>query len=827
MPPPAATQAALFTCTIFAGAVLLFWIQPLFTRMALPLLGGSPLVWNTAMVFFQAMLLAGYAYAHGLSRWLGARGQLVVHALVLATAALALPIGIGEGWQPDSSTPPAAWLMALLFVSLGAPFFALAATAPLLQRWFSMGHHPHAQDPYFLYAASNAGSVAVLLAFPFVLEPLLATGSQSVAWSFGFGVLALGIVACGGSIWRAESRAAPGSIRQSEPAIPATRKPDIAEAAAGDTQHSAMTGRSGTATSERTDTESSDRSGKETSTRPLGAMPTAGVSWRQRVAWLAYSAVPSALLLGVTAHISTDIASAPLLWVVPLALYLLSFVNAFARNPLIPHWVATRAMAFAIVLLAAVFLWREPAGIFLPLHLGAFFCIALACHGELARCRPPAASLTEFYLFLSLGGLAGGISVALVAPLVFDSVLEYPLFLVLAAVLLPNRHLRRGRPPTTGRPISSTGEPVVASEASGAAAGWGLAGAIGRNDLILATAIAVVVLGTMPFLDWFSLPLPRIAYAALLALLAVFALSRQVRPLAFALCIAALLTGAIRPPWSDDTLWSGRSFFGVYRVTETADPATRNLVHGTTNHGGQWMPGEGIVKPTTYHTASSPAVHLLERMRTRSPGLRVGIVGLGIGALAYHRREGEPWRYYEIDPLIEWLATRSGYFEMMPRHDPQAPIILGDARLTLAREPQGYFDLLVLEAFASDAIPTHLLTREALALYMTRMRPGGVVLFHISNRLLDLEPVVAGSVAELKYAARVNFLRDIDKQADPTAVPSHWVAVARDEATLQSLELGETWQPLDLSDQRQWRDDFSNLVGIIRWRGGLRDSEPP
>ena len=826
MPPPA-TQAALFTCTIFTGAVLLFWIQPLFTKMALPLLGGSPLVWNTAMVFFQAMLLAGYAYAHGLSRWLGAPGQLVVHALVLGTAALALPIGIGEGWQPDSSTPPAAWLMALLFVSLGAPFFALAATAPLLQRWFSMGRHPQAQDPYFLYAASNAGSVAVLLAFPFVLEPLLATGSQSVAWSLGFGVLALGIVACGGSIWRAESRAAPCSFRQSEPAIPATRKPDTAEAAESDTSHSATSGRSGTATGGRTDAESRDRFGKETSTRPLGAMPTAGISWRQRAAWLAYSAVPSALLLGVTAHISTDIASAPLLWVVPLALYLLSFVNAFARNPLIVRSVAIRAMAFAIVLLAATFLWREPAGVFLPLHLGAFFCIALTCHGELARRRPPAASLTEFYLFLSLGGLAGGISVALVAPVVFDSVLEYPLFLALAAALLPNRHVKRGRPPNADSPTSPVDISAVTSDARGTGSGWALAGAIERNDIIMATAIAAAVLSAMPLLDWFGLPLPRTAHGALLALLAVFALSRQVRPLAFALCIAALLTGAIRPPWADDTLWSGRSFFGVYRVTEAAEPATRSLIHGTTNHGGQWMPGAGIVKPTTYHTASSPAVHLLERMRKRSPGLRVGIVGLGIGALAYHRREGEPWRYYEIDPLIEWLANKSGYFEMMPRHDPQAPIILGDARLTLAREPEGYFDLLVLEAFASDAIPTHLLTREAVSLYMSKLRPSGVVLFHISNRLLDLEPVVAGSVAELKYAARVNFLRDIDKEADPTAVPSHWVAVARDEATLNALKLGDNWHPLDLSDQRQWRDDFSNLVGIILWRGALRDSESP
>ncbi|MDE0178653.1 MAG: hypothetical protein OXP36_08635, partial [Gammaproteobacteria bacterium] len=352
---PQTAQAALFTATVFAGAALLFWIQPLFTKMVLPLLGGAPLVWNTAMVFFQAMLLAGYAYAHLLTRWLGVRIQLATHALLLGTAALlALPVGIVEGWQPDPAAPAAGFL-ALLLVSLGAPFFALAATAPLLQRWFSLGGHPHANDPYFLYAASNAGSVAVLLAFPFVLEPLLATGTQSVAWSLGFAALALGVVSCGASLWRHSGSPGPGRD---------------------------MSVQSG-ATLER---------------------ETVTVSWRQRAGWIAYSAVPSALLLGVTAHISTDIASAPLLWVVPLALYLLTFVNAFARRPLIPLAASARGMSLTLVVLAAVFLWSEPVGVYLPLHLGAFFFVALACHGELARRRPPAAALTEFYLYLSLGG---------------------------------------------------------------------------------------------------------------------------------------------------------------------------------------------------------------------------------------------------------------------------------------------------------------------------------------------------------------------------------------------------------------------------------------
>ena len=544
-------QAALFTVTAFFGAVLLFWIQPLFAKMALPLLGGSALVWNTAMVFYQAMLLVGYAYAHVLTRLLAPRTQLGLHTVVLALAAVALPVGIADHWQPDAGVPPAAWLLALLFTSLGAPFVALAATAPLLQRWFSLGRHPQAHNPYFLYAASNAGSVAVVFAFPFVLEPLLSTEKQSLAWAAGFAALALGVVACGLAVL---------FVRSGESAGPAP------------------------------------------------APQRGTVDWRRRGSWLAYSAVPAALLLGVTGHISTDIAPAPLLWVVPLALYLLSFVNAFARKPPIPHWLSGRAAAFATVLLAAVFLWREPAGVFLPLHLLALFAVALAVHGELARRRPPAGELTEFYLFVSLGGLAGGALVALVAPVVFDRVLEYPLCLALAAALLPRRDGEKA-----SRPVARP------------------------SDFALPALIASIALGLSPLFDWVGIPLPRVVYGAVLATLAMFALSRQGRPVAFAACIAALLSGAVLSPWRDPGIWTGRSFYGVYRVVEGDDPRTRSLVHGSTNHGGQWMPDDGTVRPTTYHTRTSPVVDVINGMRATRSGLRVGVAGVGAGALAYYR----------------------------------------------------------------------------------------------------------------------------------------------------------------------------------------------
>jgi len=718
---------ALFTATIFAGAVLLFWIQPLFTKMALPLLGGSPSVWNTAMVFFQAMLLAGYAYAHLLSRTLAPSAQLITHAAILGIAALFLPAGIEAGWRPEEGTPPALWLLALLFASLGAPFFAVAATAPLLQRWFSQTGHPNAQDPYFLYTASNAGSVAVLLAFPFLLEPQFTNQAQAWAWTAGFAALALGILGCGATI-----------LKRPAPSV-----------AAGE-------------------------STAESASRP---------SWRQRGGWVLYAAVPSALLLGVTAHISSDIAAAPLLWVVPLTLYLLTFVNAFAARPLIPPAIAARAMAFAVVLLATLFPWREPAGLILPLHLLAFLAIALGCHGELARRRPAPAALTEFYLFLSIGGLIGGACVALLAPQLFDAVLEYPLAIVLAAALMPQATRR-----------------------------------VTRSDLVLIALILAVMLGLQPLAKLLGVPLPGIVFAGICAVLAVLVLSRQFRPLAFALCVAALLVAQVWTPMREGVLWTGRSFFGVYRVSESGDPPVRNLIHGTTIHGGQWI-REGVATPTAYFTESSPIVEVIHRMRLRGDGLRVGVAGLGIGALSYYRQPAERWRYYEIDPLIGWLTTESGYFEMLRSHDPEPDVVIGDARLAIVREPDGRFDLLIMDAFSSDAVPMHLLTREALSLYADKLTDDGILVLHISNRFLDLAPAIAATVASLEFAARIGRVTHVDEDFDPMGAPTTWVAIARSAAALERLDLGERWNRLERSDARVWRDDFSSFLEAIQWTG--------
>ncbi|MDE0422905.1 MAG: fused MFS/spermidine synthase [Gammaproteobacteria bacterium] len=714
---------AWFAGTAFAGAAMLFWIQPLFAKMVLPVLGGSPAVWNTAMVFFQAALLAGYAYAHLLAR-LRHPFQVIIHFGCLGLAALALPFNASEAWVPDAAYAPALWLLGLMAMVIGAPFFAVSATAPLTLRWFSRSRHPNASDPYFLYAASNVGSIVVLLAFPFVLEPALGVRTQASAWAFGFAVLAACVVGCGAIVWNGP--AGPG-------AAPTRRSP----------------------------------------------APVA----RERLAWIAYSAVPSGLLLGVTGHISTDIASAPLLWVVPLVLYLLGFVNAFARRPLLRLGPAARGMAWALVLLAVVLPWREPAVVFLPLHLLVFFIVAAACHLELARRRPSPEFLTEYFLCVSLGGLVGGAFVAILAPLMFDAILEYPLALVLAAALLPGR---------------SPGIKIA--------------------DAVIAAIILATIVGGATLFIWLDWPQPVFVVACVYGILGAFALSRQVRPVGFALCILAFVTAGLAQPWQDsDTVWRGRSFFGVYRVTDSVDPPMRSLMHGTTDHGGQSSGPDGP-RPTTYHTPASPVARTFAATQALTEHQRVGIVGLGSGAMAYYRRESDRWRYFEIDPLVVWLAVESGYFQMIPRHDPDPTIIVGDARLTLAEEPDRSFDLLIMEAFSSDAIPTHLLTREAVALYLRKLADDGVLLLHISNRILDLEPVVAAVTTDLGCAAVIARSADPGRDADPTYAPSEWVAVAADRATLDIL--GADWSPLEPAGAEYvWRDDHASLVQVVRWTG--------
>lgn len=732
--PSARLLLAVFTVAVFTSAFLLFLVQPLFSKMVLPLLGGSPAVWNTCMLFFQAALLAGYAWAWATTRWLAPRGQTLAHLALLALAALALPVAVG-GAAPAGGAAPVPWLLALMAATVGLPFFALSATGPLLQRWFSHTGHPDAANPYFLYAASNLGSTLALLGYPFLVEPRLRLAEQSGAWTAGYAVLLALVAGCAALLWR------------SAPSTMAAGAAQPVEEAAGEVRL---------------------------------------VTGRVRAWWTLLALVPSSLLLSVTTYITTDISPVPLLWVVPLALYLLTFTVAFSRRPLIPHrWALAiqvpLLVALVISLLMGVATTPTQA---IPLHLSVFFFTALVCHGELARLRPPVSHLTEFYLWISVGGVLGGALNVLVAPLLFARMEEYALMLVAACLLRPRRA-------DGGRMEPRLHMALVA---------------------VLGLALLFLVRPELvPGPAWMLLALPP-------ALLAVACLGFRNYPARLALCVAAVLAQRVGADLrASDVLLAARSFYGRFTVTVVGAEGQRYhaLYHGSTLHGAQARSPARRGEPLTYYLPHGPFGQMMAGLPDR-PGRRVGVVGLGTGSSAAYGQPGEEWTFYELDPHMVRVARDTALFTYLADSRARVAVTLGDARLSLRDTPAGRYDLLVLDAFSSDAIPVHLMTREALDLYLSRLTPGGVVAFHISNRYLELEPVLAALARERGLIARLGETREGAKRRFDTA--AHWVVLARREEDLGSLARDARWVPAKAEAGVQaWTDDFSNLLSVFDW----------
>ena len=721
----------LFSTAMFTSALLLFWVQPMFTKAVLPLLGGTPAVWNTALVFFQAALLTGYLYAHVSSRWLGDSWQPLVHLGVLAAAALLLPIGISEEWRPPVAGAPTLWLLTALAITVGPPFVALSATAPLVQRWFATTGHPEADDPYFLYAASNLGSMVALIGYPLVLEPSLGLGTQHRLWSGGFLVAAALIAAVA---WVARRRATVRSMR------------DVA-----------------------------------------APRSTPG-AWT-RVRWLLLAFAPSSLLLGVTTYITTDVAAVPLLWVLPLTLYLLTFVIVFSRRPVVPHAWMIRAMPYAAIVLASLLcvgVYGHLPIPFLLVHLSVFFVLAMVCHGELARTRPDRAYLTDFYLWLSLGGVLGGAFNALVAPAIFESVTEYPLALVLAVALAP---------------LAAGQERRLV---------WG--------DLLWPVALLLLSLALVLVTDTHATRPPAILLAFLIVgSLAIFAFRR--RPLRLGLGIGALLLSFIWLFKDETILAQERSFFGVNTVLSEEAGRFHVFRHGSTVHGAQRMDAPGRPEPISYYVEEGPVGDVFRRLGNPREFERVAGIGLGTGSIACYRSDGEIWTFYEIDPVVEELARDTTYFTFLDRCAPDARVVFGDARLSLAQEQDGIFDLIVVDVFTSDAIPVHMMTREAFRMYLDKLAPDGIVLMNISNSFLQLRPVVAATTADLGITGRVRRFTTAEARQTGLAYrfPSEWVVMARDPGRLSALDGAAGWEPLGDPQDDPWTDDFSNIVQVMRW----------
>ncbi|HYD87465.1 MAG TPA: fused MFS/spermidine synthase [Vitreimonas sp.] len=863
--------APVFALALFSSAALIFVLQPLFARMVTPLLGGSPQVWNTSMAFFQAALLVGYLYAHLLARVKDLRVQAIAHALVLGAAWLVLPVQVSDLLGPPNVEQPSLWLLGVLALSVGAPFAAASATAPLLQAWYARTGRADAHDPYYLYAASNLGSFIGLLAYPVVIEPMLGAQAQSAAWTAGYvGVLAL-ILLAGAMAVTAHGEGAPK--------VAAPAPAPEAEAA--------------------TTTPGKDR-------------------WRERGYWMAAAAVPSALSLGVTLHISTDVASAPMLWVVPLALYLATFVLAFMkgsekidRATLLIH---PAALALLVMSYYASGNWLGSiTGI-----LAGFFFSALVCHLALSRSRPSAERLTEFYLFVSLGGVLGGASAALAAPVIFNNVYEYPLALAAACLFRPRTGSDMPRLADASfaaavmlgvvglalalMNLSAVNVPAhvgaIVAGALGAAAamvaaGWGdearpaplrygfLALAAAHAGLVIYCALNVdsIFLGSIVdgetrmriVAPWGALltasslvmlmfavhatiqrrrderrvadfahgaALPTFVVLIMLMLLREQLDDELLTAIGVIFCGLAIFINRGRPIvmaagvlvafsiiFFDDVsggriITQERTFFGVlrtrvYELSDSEIPPLRVLLHGTTLHGAQIDDPTRSRQPLTYYhprTALGEAITGALGMRERS---HLALIGLGTGSTACLMEPDDQLTIYEIDPAVVRLAVEpGGDFTFVPQCQPNAHVVLGDARLQIANAPGGAYDVIVVDAFSSDAIPAHLLTREAIALYLSKTSERGVVILHLSNRNLALVSEAARVARDLNAPTlfRLSYAFELPGAMLYGGSAASVMIIARDPATLAALPLiNDDWRVLEAPEGPGWTDDYINV----------------
>jgi hypothetical protein len=751
----------LFTATTFLSALLLFSIQPMFAKMVLPVLGGSPSVWAVAMCFFQGALLIGYCWAHILTRFLP-RFAAPLHLALTIAAIAALPIGL----PPASGEPPPGdpyiWQLGLFALGVGLPFVAVAANAPLLQSWFTATGHRSARDPYFLYAASNLGSLIALLGYPFVLEPVFGVSALSRLWTAGF----VGLI---------------GALAVSA---------YFARRGLGSPQPEA----DGAALDDATVSE-----------------PVLKPTWPQRIGWVGLALVPSALLTAFTTHIATDVASAPLIWVVPLALYLLTFVLVFRHRALVPTRILLILHLAAVVLALLQLSQTRHDGWFVSAATGlaVFFTSAMVAHRTLYEARPAPRYLTEFYLWMSLGGCLGGLFAGLIAPQIFSEVYEYPILLALSMACRPGA-LAVQRSSTEWMRLW-----LIA--AAGMLAMFWLPWALGKLP------ITAEVTDTVPrALATMRATFDRWGHAAFLcALFAVF------MPLLWwhppRQLVVGLLMGAtvVTLPSAVRQGAAQRSFFGVYRVSASYDNEFNILKHGTTLHGAQRIrdaDGNLVVDttPGTYYHPKSPMAQSVDFVRAAlaSKGAKgnYAVIGLGTGSLACYIQDGEAWRFFEIDPVIVGIAKNGENFSFLHYCQPNPDIVIGDARLTIAKEPDGRFDLIIVDAFSSDAVPVHLMTAEALRLYAAKLTPTGVVVLHISNRYLDLDAVL-GATLPLVPELHGIILSDDEADGSYAQSTSTVAAFSKDTDALDVFRAAPESKELDGKNVKPWTDDTSDVLG--------------
>ncbi|MBV9548871.1 MAG: fused MFS/spermidine synthase [Alphaproteobacteria bacterium] len=716
----------VFPAAIFLSASLLFWIEPLFSKMVLPVLGGSSAVWSVAMVVFQGLMLAGYLYAHLLTRYLQTRHAVLVHAVIMAAAALWLPIGMAAGFHAPPQHGLSLWLIALFLASIGLPFFALAANAPLLQAWFARNN---SENAYLLYRASNLGSVLVLVAYPFLIEPVLGLAAQSRLWSIGYAGLVMAVIAGGALTLRTPA------LQRLQP-LPLTH---------------------------------------------------AALHWRDRLSWAALGFVPSGLLIAVTAHIATDVASGPYIWIFPLALYLLSFVLAFSDRPLLPARTILATQPFTTAALVVLFLWGSRLNWIISLagHLAAFFTAAMVCQTELYRRRPAQESLTQFYAWLSFGGVLGGIFAALLAPQMFNTIFEYPLLTFAALLVRPG--------------IWKT--PRVA---------WLRGGAF---VILLAGILAVAI--------WLKAIAAFVVAVTVLAAFLAFQGPVPTRLLGLAGLLLAV-THFYDPTQS--IVLRARSFYGAYKIADLPSGRFRVLYQGTTAHGGERLRDDagrpitsGRPERLAYYYAGGPYDDGIQAVRRRLGGRvdHVALIGLGIGALSCAAAPGEALTIYELDPMSAQIARNRDLFRSLSVCAPVAPVVIGDGRLTL-RQARPNLGLILLDVFSSDSVPLHMLTREAFGLYKSRLAPHGAIVINLSNKNMQLADAVAASAAANGMVTAVTLGHQQTDSKETLHFRAEVVLVAQSADDLQGLKLGSDWHIVHpRPGTPTWTDDYSNVLSAI------------
>jgi len=829
----------VYTAAIFLSATLLFLVQPMVGRLVLPALGGTPAVWNTCMVFFQTLLLIGYGYSHLLTRYLGARAQAVVHVIVLAAPLAVLPIALPLGLNVPTGEFPIPWLLGVLGVMAGAPFLALSTNGPLIQRWFSATDHRLAGNPYFLYSASNAGSLIALLGYPIVIEPWLTLKQQGVAWAIGYGLLVGLLAVC--AVWRV------------------------------------VRGRA-LSTAVTDDTAAAD-----------GA-PSDAVTWRTRVLWVLLSFAPSSLMIGATTFISTDVAPAPLLWVIPLSIYLVTMILAFGKGVRVATSAATFVLPLAVLALTVSMLMeaRRPISMLVGLHLVTLAAAAMACHGRLSLMKPGPSRLTEFYFLMSLGGALGGLFNGIVAPLSFNRILEYPIALIMSVALaltLSARALKVERAPGVGwlrhllnlgvpdggqgavthppakvrRPAPAWLVPVgfgsllfvtsifitvvrqethwrllviklyvpAAAAIAMIVAGWRENGSVWRRwalnlsvpigigalYICLEFANGIVEIAGTTRGQLLSFGLPSLACLLLLRW-----------PWRFTGGVAALLTlAAFSPGLAGFPLLTHRTFFGVHRVMITSQGSAFELMHGNTQHGAQLRIPGAEKRPITYYYPNSPLADTFRLLNEAGRVRDVGVVGLGVGTMAAYSEPGQVFTFYEIDPSIVTVARDSGYFTFLRDAEGRIEYKVGDGRRLLERAEGTRHDLIILDAFSSDSIPVHLLTVEAFEAYFKRLADHGVLLVHTSNRHLSLVRVLSGNAGRLKLAIKLKYDTATKAEAAEWKNNSEWIVLARTAEDLAIFEKAPGWYPVATVPGLSvvWTDDFSSILSVMdkKWEG--------